>query len=741
MTRLQQLVDSRCLQQRGFWVKLRHRPPQLPVSLQTVQSWQPFMTKVADARLPQALSMPDCAYPQHAAAQAAALNSAITSAEIVSQLPRLHNGRSAGHADLPAEFLRYAQQPPQPQQPPPPHLLAPTLADLFTAMMSSGDVPASVNLALVTPCYKRGSKADTANYRPIAVAHPLMRLYAGILNTRLLEYTEGHDLRAPSQAGFRPHQSVVHQIFSLQHLIDRQIHAGQHLYVCFLDLKSAYDRVSRPVLWQILQRLGLHGSMLQAVKGLYDTATVAVRINGRCGEPLESVSGVRQGCPLSPTLFGIFADGLHRFLQAVAAADGLAIRPDMSLTDLGYADDFCLVSAAPDGLQRLIDAAALWCEGVGMLVSLDKTVVMEVTGRAAPDCSWTCGGQTLRQVTEVRYLGLIFRAGQGFLPSLARLGHRAQAAWAQLSRQYGTLRCEKGIWLMLQLYVACVVPAGSFACELWGVWPLRGQHRKDRDHLNTVYLDHLSRLSGIRRTVATPILLEELGQQPLADMWLLRAAGFWNSLMSGSAFHKAIAQDAVDLMQVRRTKGWLAGLSEALQAAGYEFQPQQLECIDIGQLRSLLRDGRDNAWDGLDICPRTAPSRGAKQCTYGRWFRRPAWSAASPLKLPLTHAAMQRFLRFRTGCHGLPKDIGSQTGVPRRQRLCQLCGADYGDEMHLVFECHGLADLREQFASIFQERQTMQQFMWQPDMLQVAKFLDAGVKRMQEIDPDAGSNI
>ena len=35
----------------------------------------------------------------------------------------------------------------------------------------------------------------------------------------------------------------------------------------------------------------------------------------------------------------------------------------------------------------------------------------------------------------------------------------------------------------------------------------------------------------------------------------------------------------------------------------------------------------------------------------------------------------------------------------------------------------------------------MQQFMWQPDMLQVAKFLDAGVKRMQKIDPDAGSNI
>ena len=92
----------------------------------------PGIAQVADARLPPALFLPDCAYPQQDPARAAAVNADITVAEVVSQLPKLHNGRSAGHADLPAEFLRYARQLPQPNQPLPPHLLAPILADVLS---------------------------------------------------------------------------------------------------------------------------------------------------------------------------------------------------------------------------------------------------------------------------------------------------------------------------------------------------------------------------------------------------------------------------------------------------------------------------------------------------------------------------------------------------------------------------------------------------------------------------------
>ena len=41
-----------------------------------------------------------------------------------------------------------------------------------------------------------------------------------------------------------------------------------------MDLKGAYDKVQRPLLWQALQKLGLHGRMLAAIQSLYESSTL-----------------------------------------------------------------------------------------------------------------------------------------------------------------------------------------------------------------------------------------------------------------------------------------------------------------------------------------------------------------------------------------------------------------------------------------------------------------------------------
>ena len=170
--------------------------------------------------LPAGCSLPDGVFPSHSPEPEAVLNAPISREEVQSGLQRLNNGRSAGQQGVPSELFRYAQCKAPGEGPRPPQLLAPVLQCVLNSAFQAGHVSAAVNAALVTPVFKRGDNCDTSNDRPIAVTEPVMRLYAGILNARLVGFTEGQALRSPGQAGFRPQLSTLHPLFTLQQFVD-----------------------------------------------------------------------------------------------------------------------------------------------------------------------------------------------------------------------------------------------------------------------------------------------------------------------------------------------------------------------------------------------------------------------------------------------------------------------------------------------------------------------------------------
>lgn len=71
--------------------------------------------------------------------------------------------------------------------------------------------------------------------------------------------------------------------------------------------------MSRKLLWEKLHNIGVPGDILGAVTTLNNS--VRVKIN--TSQPREILSTIRviQGCPLSPTVFGIFIDDIERWLD------------------------------------------------------------------------------------------------------------------------------------------------------------------------------------------------------------------------------------------------------------------------------------------------------------------------------------------------------------------------------------------------------------------------------------------
>ena len=103
-----------------------------------------------------------------------------------------------------------------------------------------------------------------------------------------------------------------HSSSALQHAVtSTDMPANLCTYVLWT---SNQPKVQWQLLWSLLQRLGVHGHMLGAVWSLYDGSLLSMRVNDQCGHSQRPSIGLRQGCPLSAALFGIFIDGLHHHL-------------------------------------------------------------------------------------------------------------------------------------------------------------------------------------------------------------------------------------------------------------------------------------------------------------------------------------------------------------------------------------------------------------------------------------------
>ena len=102
-------------------------------------------------------------------------------------------------------------------------------------------LPQQWNEGIICPVYKKGDRRNCNNYRPITLLNIAYKIFAILLNKRLMENIENK--LENNQMGFRQNRSTVDNIFIVRQIFEKSHEPNIHLYNIFVDYTHAFDFV------------------------------------------------------------------------------------------------------------------------------------------------------------------------------------------------------------------------------------------------------------------------------------------------------------------------------------------------------------------------------------------------------------------------------------------------------------------------------------------------------------------
>ena len=181
------------------------------------------------------------------------------------------------------------------------------IRDLTAAVICDGKVPSDLEQSFIVCLYKgKEDELERGNYWGLKLTEQVMKVLERIVDG-LIRQLVSIDC---SQFGFVPGRGTTDAIFVVRQLQAKYLAANKRLYMAFVDLEKAFDRVPQKVIWWVLRKLGVEEWIARLVQGMYANARSLVHVGEGYSEEFEKKVGVHQGLILRPLLFIIVLEAL-----------------------------------------------------------------------------------------------------------------------------------------------------------------------------------------------------------------------------------------------------------------------------------------------------------------------------------------------------------------------------------------------------------------------------------------------
>ncbi|XP_016192211.1 uncharacterized protein LOC107633090 [Arachis ipaensis] len=245
----------------------------------------------------------------------------------------------------------------------------------------SAKLPTDANVTWVTLAPKFMGAKEIKDLRLISMVGCVYKVISKVLVRRMRSVVPG--LVGKTQSAFvkgcKIHDGALIACETVQWLKVRKKQAA----IIKLDFQKAYDRVRWSFVDIVLQKMGFSLRWRTWVKEYVTTASMSVFINGSPSKPFRMKRGLRQRDPLSPFLFVLVVDVLHKMVGE-AVKNGrisplLVGRDNIELLHLQFSDDTILFCPQETEIivnyKRLLHCFKLMS---GLSINFEKSILISI---------------------------------------------------------------------------------------------------------------------------------------------------------------------------------------------------------------------------------------------------------------------------------------------------------------------------------------------------------------------------
>ena len=603
------------------------------------------------------------------------LDKDITIDELKDAIDKLKLGKAVSEDLIANEFLK-ASGP----------LLREALLLLFNDCLRLGCYP--WNISYVTPLHKKGNIYDPNNYRAIAVASNVGKLFSNILLKRLLDYRAKLYPDTKNQLGFCKNAQTSDHILTLSTCINKYVNHSKNgrLYTCFVDFAKAFDTISREALLYKLWQMGIQGRFFSCLKHMYSNSCAKIKLLNKLSERIDILCGTEQGHPLSPELFKCYIQAMseefNEGFDDSGAPENVPSLNNVKVSHLLWADDLVLMAQDMKSLQKMINVLHKYCGIWGLTVNMDKTAVMvyNKSGRILKDSqNFFFGDSRIQSVREYCYLGITFSLTGSLALTQQKLRQKGLRSYFSLKSMIDVGSLRKTV--LFKLFDSLILPVAGYGCQVWLPETMLFKNITNtdtspslqaisKDPLEKLHLSFLKWSMGVHKKTSNSPVWGDTGRYPLGIELSKQLFSYFDRLQSLDMSNSDSLVRHAFCEQRSLNLRWYSGLTTAKT-----YLSNQSSNNFPSQLRSSFREKFVEKWQE----ERQLNSKLSFYNTVKEEFNTECY-----LNIWLSREETRRLAQIRTSSHQLRIETG-RYGTRRMDitnRTCQYCSSQ--DEVFLL---------------------------------------------------------